>query len=250
MQYIGAHRSQFAMLLNAKGSKLAVEAQDEDMPGTGTIYVAPPDRHMLLEAGVIRVTCGPKEHHARPSTDPLFRSAALELGPRAIGVVFTDMLDDGNAGLRAIKDCGGTVVVQAPPDAYEPCMPRSALAVVHADHVVPRAQMAAVLLGIAQAGDRVGVGVGVGAGKRAIFTAPSALRSLAAAQEPVTDSALWSRLRALQGKEAILRRLAEVHASNPSSAAGCEDQANQLAAVSTALRGLALRAPSPAKFEA
>jgi two-component system chemotaxis response regulator CheB len=97
------------------------------VPAAGTIHVAPPDHHMLLENGVIRVTRGPKEHHARPAIDPLFRSAALELGPRAIGVVLTGMLDDGSAGLRAIKDCGGTAVVQDPADAYEPSMPRAAL---------------------------------------------------------------------------------------------------------------------------
>ncbi len=302
VQHIGAHRSQLAMLLNAKGPNLAVEAQDGDVPSAGTIHVAPPDRHMLLEDGVIRLTRGPKEHHARPAIDPLFRSAALELGPRAIGVVLTGMLDDGSAGLRAIKDCGGTVVVQDPTDAFEPSMPRSALAVVEADHVVPLAQMAAVLLRIAKAGDGSDAGagerrpsrppqalrrehaVGVAGGAMenlrqiatpSTFTCPDcggvlfelddkrpvryrchtghafSLRSLAATQEQVTDSALWSSLRALQEKEAILRRLAEVQrASDPASAAGCEDEADQLAAVSTALRRLTLKAPSPANFEA
>ncbi|MDH6165489.1 two-component system chemotaxis response regulator CheB [Variovorax boronicumulans] len=296
VQHIGAHRSQLAMLLNARGPNLAVEAQDGDVPSAGTIHVAPPDRHMLLEDGVIRLTRGPKEHHARPAIDPLFRSAALELGPRAIGVVLTGMLDDGSAGLRAIKDCGGTVVVQDPTDAYEPSMPRSALAVVEADHVVPLAELAAVLLRIAQAGDgerppssppqslrrEHAVGVAGGAMENlkqiatpSTFTCPDcggvlfelddkrpvryrchtghafSLRSLAATQEQVTDSALWSSLRALQEKEAILRRLAEVQrASDPASAAGCEVEADQLAAVSTALRGLTLKAPSPANFEA
>jgi two-component system chemotaxis response regulator CheB len=77
------------------------------------------------------------------------------------------------------------------------------------------------------------------------------LRSLAATQEQVTDSALWTSLRALQEKEAILRRLAEVQRpADPASAADCEDEADQLAAVSAALRKLTLKAPSPANFEA
>ena len=152
VQHIGAHRSELALLMNARGPNLAVQASDGDVPAAGTIHVAPPDHHMLLERGLIRVVRGPKEHHARPAIDPLFRSAALELGVGAIGVVLTGMLDDGSSGLRAIKDCGGTAVVQDPADAFEPSMPRAALAVVRADHVVPMAEMAALLLALVLAG--------------------------------------------------------------------------------------------------
>ncbi|MBG6077678.1 chemotaxis protein CheB [Polaromonas sp. CG_9.11] len=149
VQHIGAHRSELWKLVNARGPNAAVTASEGDVPRPGTIYIAPPDQHMLLDGHVIRLSRGPKEHHARPAIDPLFRSAALNYGPRAIGVVLTGMLDDGSDGLRAIKDCGGTAVVQDPADAHAPSMPRSALACVYADHVVPLAALGPLLYDLA-----------------------------------------------------------------------------------------------------
>lgn len=97
VQHIGAHRSKLWKRAAARGPNAAVAASDGDVSRPGTIYIAPPDQHMLLDGPVIRLSSGPKEHHARPAIDLLFRSAALHHGPRAIGVVLT--------GLRAIKDC-------------------------------------------------------------------------------------------------------------------------------------------------
>ena len=149
VQHIGARPSELAHLLDRRGPNRAVHASDGDVPVAGTIYVAPPDHHMLLEDGVVRLNRGPKEHHARPAIDPLFRSAALTCGPAAIGVVLTGGLDDGSAGLRAIKDCGGIAVVQDPQEAHEPSMPRAALAAVEPDHVVRLAQLPDLLLRLA-----------------------------------------------------------------------------------------------------
>jgi two-component system chemotaxis response regulator CheB len=112
---------------------------------SGTLHVAPPDRHMLLEGDVLRLTHGPKENHARPAIDPLFRSAALSWGPRVIGVILTGQMDDGAAGLKAIHECGGVTIVQDPATAVEPEMPRNALAAVPADHCVPLAEIAPLL---------------------------------------------------------------------------------------------------------
>jgi two-component system chemotaxis response regulator CheB len=78
--------------------------------------------------------------------DPLFRSAALSLGPRVIGVVLTGGLDDGTAGLQAIKQCGGLAVVQDPADAEDPGMPGAALEAVEVDHCVPLARIAPLLV--------------------------------------------------------------------------------------------------------
>ncbi|MDA8447399.1 chemotaxis protein CheB [Paracidovorax valerianellae] len=150
VQHIGSMRSHLPDLLNTRGPNRALTARDGDVPQPGTIYIAPSDHHMLLEGGVVRLSRGPKEHHARPAIDPLFRSAALDCGARAVGVVLTGMLDDGTAGLRAIKDCGGIAVVQDPEDAYEPSMPRSALACVEVDHVVPLGGLGALLCQLAQ----------------------------------------------------------------------------------------------------
>ncbi|SDH42668.1 chemotaxis protein CheB [Variovorax sp. OV700] len=150
VQHIGAHRSQLASLLSGRGPNRAVEGNEGEVPTPGTIYIAPPDHHMLLEGGLVRLTRGPKEHHARPAIDPLFRSAALDCGPRAVGVVLTGMLDDGSAGLRAIKDCGGIAVVQDPAEAHEPGMPQSAMAAVQVDHVVALREMGRLLFELAQ----------------------------------------------------------------------------------------------------
>lgn len=154
VQHIGAHQSHLPELLDARGPNRAVVARHGDRPVAGTIHVSPPDHHMLLKAGRIRLLRGPKEHHARPAINPLFRSAALERGPAVIGVILSGMLDDGAAGLKAIKDCGGIAVVQDPSDASEPGMPRNALASVNADHVARARDIAGLLTRLARSGGR------------------------------------------------------------------------------------------------
>jgi len=148
VQHIGANPSILPELMNNRGPNRAVHARDGDVPKAGTIYVAPPDQHMLLERNRISLNAGPKENHSRPAIDPLFRSAALHWGRRVIGVILSGQLDDGAAGLQAIKDCGGRAVVQAPSDAVEPSMPRSALASVEADVCLPVRELAAALVGM------------------------------------------------------------------------------------------------------
>lgn len=111
----------------------------------GHLYLAPPDRHLLVKNGHLLVTKGPRENNYRPAADTLFRSAAVEFDSHVIGVVLTGMLHDGTAGLDFIKRCGGTAVVQDPADAEFPSMPESALRHVPIDHVVPIDAMGALL---------------------------------------------------------------------------------------------------------
>jgi two-component system chemotaxis response regulator CheB len=121
-------------------------AVDGEMIKSGRIYVALPDRHLLIEQEHIRLTRGPKENHFRPAIDPLFRSAAYAYGSRVIGVVLTGNLDDGTAGLWAIKDRGGVTIVQNPEEALFPSMPRSALANVAVDYCLRLDEIAPTLV--------------------------------------------------------------------------------------------------------
>jgi two-component system chemotaxis response regulator CheB len=110
----------------------------------GKIYIAPVDRHLLLEDGKVFVTHGPRENRFRPAINPLFRSAAVAHRHRVIGVILTGMLDDGAAGLWAVKQCGGIAVVQS--DAQFDEMPRYALQNVEVDHHVPLAEIGPLLV--------------------------------------------------------------------------------------------------------
>jgi two-component system chemotaxis response regulator CheB len=100
------------------------------------------------------LTQGPKENWARPAIDPLFRSAALSFGARAIGIVLTGNLDDGTAGLQAIKSCGGIAMVEDPATAFAPSMPASALEAVTADYVLPLDAIGTKLQELIMQGDR------------------------------------------------------------------------------------------------
>ncbi len=131
-------------------------ARDGEAWERGHVYMAPPDNHLLVKGQHLLVTKGARENRSRPGIDPLFRSAAVSHGPRVIGVVLTGMLDDGTAGLVAIRKCGGVTVVQDPGEAAYPAMPQSALANLKVDHCVRLAVMGALLdeLSRARAGRR------------------------------------------------------------------------------------------------
>ena len=121
-------------------------AIDNEAIQPSRIYVAPPDHHLLVESGHIRVTKGPKENRFRPSIDVLFRSAALCYGNQVIGVVLTGLLDDGASGLYAVKDQGGKAIVQDPFDALHASMPIQAMKTVEVDHCLPVAKIGALLV--------------------------------------------------------------------------------------------------------
>ncbi|MGI4739715.1 MAG: chemotaxis protein CheB [Janthinobacterium lividum] len=133
-------------VLNQQNTLPATNAVDYEAIIPGRIYVAPPDKHLLLEQGRVRVTRGPKENRFRPAVDPLFRSAAAIYGPRVIGIVLSGALDDGTAGLWTIKSRGGLAIVQEPMEAQAPSMPESALAAVAVDYCVAMADMAPLLV--------------------------------------------------------------------------------------------------------
>jgi two-component system, chemotaxis family, protein-glutamate methylesterase/glutaminase len=112
----------------------------------GHIYIAPPNRHMLLGEGRIQLTNGPREHGHRPAVDPLFRTAARTYGARVVGVLLSGTLDDGTEGLLAIKRFHGVTVVQDPAEALYPGMPKSAIEEVGVDHVEPVGRIGSLLV--------------------------------------------------------------------------------------------------------
>jgi two-component system, chemotaxis family, protein-glutamate methylesterase/glutaminase len=147
VQHMEAHNSGEPLLrrLNRHKAFQPKLAEDGDRLRPGRIYIAPPDSHLLVKKDKMLVTKGARENRHRPAIDPLFRSAAVAHGARVIGVVLTGMLDDGTAGLMAIKRCGGVTVVQDPRDAAYSGMPVNALNNVDVDFCVAVAEMGPLL---------------------------------------------------------------------------------------------------------
>lgn len=120
-------------------------AQEGDRLVPGQVLVAPPDRHLIVDAESVRVRAGPPENRARPAVDAMFRSVACSHRGRAIALVLTGYMDDGASGALPIRRCGGVVIVQDPQDAAVPDMPRNTLAVLDPDHMAPLRAIPALL---------------------------------------------------------------------------------------------------------
>ena len=149
-QHVASHSpGMLPYLLSKAGPLRAVHPKSGTIFEPGTVYVAPPDRHMLLEKGHIRLSHGPHENLARPAIDPLFRSAAANYGPAVVGVVLTGQLNDGTSGLLAIKDRGGFTIVQEPSEATARSMPLSAIRHMKVDRVCTLEQMSHLLVELA-----------------------------------------------------------------------------------------------------
>jgi two-component system chemotaxis response regulator CheB len=138
-------RSRLDEILTDGGALPAGFARDDEMLQRGRIYLAPPERHLIVNGERLRLGVGPRENNARPAIDPMLRSAAACCGGRTVGVILTGNLADGAAGLQALKRCGGITVVQDPRDAAFPDMPTAAMSRSQPDHVVKLADMPAVL---------------------------------------------------------------------------------------------------------
>jgi len=111
----------------------------------GVIYLAPPDNHLLVARDHVVVGRGARENGWRPSINNLFRSAAAAYNSRVIAIILTGMLDDGATGMRAVKRCGGSCIVQDPNEADYPDMPLSVLDAMEVDHVTSLSKIGSVL---------------------------------------------------------------------------------------------------------
>jgi two-component system chemotaxis response regulator CheB len=125
-----------------------VVATDAIAVQRGHIYLAPPNQHMILIRDQIVVGHGPKENSWRPSIDVLFRSAAAAYNSHTIGIILTGFLNDGTAGMIALKQSGGICIVQDPNEAEFPDMPLSVLNNLQVDHSISLANMSEVLSGL------------------------------------------------------------------------------------------------------
>jgi two-component system chemotaxis response regulator CheB len=141
-------KSYLAQILGRRAEMAVWEAADGGRIEHGRVYVAQPDRHLLVANDHIHLTRGPKEGLHRPSINVTFRSAAMTYGPRVIGIVLSGLLDDGAAGLWEIAQEGGTTIVQDPEDAAFPSMPLNAIDGARVDFRLKAAEMGGVVTGL------------------------------------------------------------------------------------------------------
>jgi two-component system chemotaxis response regulator CheB len=231
--------SALAGILARAGPLPCRPARDRDALEPGTIFVAPPDRHLVVEDGVVRLSVGPRENGHRPAVDVLFRSAAAAWHDRVVGVVLSGTRDDGAAGLAAIKASGGAAVVQDPEEAMYSGMPANALAHVAVDAVVPAALIAQTVSAIVRGQDppsgpeRVQYAADRSGGTSLTSVCPEcggvltehhragmlqwqchvghrySPRSLADAQGDRVEQAMWTAVRMLRDRSALLSRMAD-----------------------------------------
>lgn len=146
----GSRVSHLAEILSSHTALPVLNPVPDTAVEPGTIYVAPPDYHLLIERNErISLWHGPKENNFRPAINPLFRSAADVYGSRVVGVILTGSLDEGVAGLAWVKRHGGIAIVQDPQEALFPSMPESALQNVAVDYVVRVSAVAPLLVQLA-----------------------------------------------------------------------------------------------------
>jgi two-component system, chemotaxis family, protein-glutamate methylesterase/glutaminase len=148
--HISRGRSYLPEILTRAGRLPASHPEDGQPLEYGRIYIAPPDHHMIVETGKVRIAHSASENGVRPAVDPLFRSAARVYGGRVVGVILTGTLDDGTAGIAAVREAGGVTIVQSPDEAVAPGMPRSAIASGKVDHVLPLRDIAVLLAALVE----------------------------------------------------------------------------------------------------
>jgi two-component system chemotaxis response regulator CheB len=141
------HRSLMAEILSRRTALPVVQAEHGQRAQRGTVYIAPPNRHLLVNSGGrMSLTETELVHFVRPSADLLFESVAASYRDRAIAVVLTGCGQDGAMGVRAIKKMGGTVIVQDQQSSEFQGMPRAAFRTGDCDFVLPLRDIASALV--------------------------------------------------------------------------------------------------------
>lgn len=148
-----------ASLLQDRTSLHVCEVEDKAPIEPGSVFVAPPDYHLLVEDGYFSLSTDEPVRFSRPSIDVTFESAADAYGSQAVGVVLTGANADGAVGLRRIYDRGGLAFVQRPDTAESPAMPAAAAEAVPRAQVLTIPEIAAALRALpaaARAGHEIG----------------------------------------------------------------------------------------------
>jgi two-component system, chemotaxis family, protein-glutamate methylesterase/glutaminase len=129
--------NQWINMLSYKSNLRLKEADEKEKIEKGTIYIAPPNYHLLIEKNkTFSLTIDERVSYARPSIDVLFESAADAYKNKLVGVILTGSNNDGTNGLKRIKMLGGLTIAQDPENAESSYMPASAIAAVDIDHVL------------------------------------------------------------------------------------------------------------------
>ncbi|MEV1018770.1 chemotaxis protein CheB [Streptomyces sp. NPDC050264] len=145
------HRTVLAEILNRRTGLAVKLAEQDETAFAGTVYIAPPDRHLLVRPdGTLSLSRSELVHFLRPSADLLFESVAGAYGPRAIAVVLTGTGNDGAMGVDAVKSRGGTVIAQDPRTAEFRGMPEAAVGTGAVDFVLPLEEIPAVIRGLVE----------------------------------------------------------------------------------------------------
>ena len=140
-----SHKSQMASLLARKTRKPVKEAEANEPLVPGTIYVGPPDEHLLVSRGRIRLAHSRLVRFSRPSIDMMFSSVAATYGEKSIGIILSGSNRDGADGIAAIRSAGGTTIAQDPATAEFRIMPQAAIDTGCVDYVVPLHEIGFVL---------------------------------------------------------------------------------------------------------
>lgn len=141
-----AHKSWMANLLGRSTQLQVKQAEHNEIMLPGTVYIAPPDEHLLVGPGKLQLAHTQLVHFSRPSIDLLFESVAGTYGSRSMGVVLSGSGSDGAAGIRALKEAGGTTIAQKPDEAEFSPMPMAAVETGCIDFVVPLEKIGEVLM--------------------------------------------------------------------------------------------------------
>lgn len=138
-------------LLRMKSGLNIKEIEDKTLLKPGRVHIAPADYHLLFEKNqILSLDISEKVNYSRPSIDIAFESASDAFGDKVVAVLLSGANADGTEGLIAVKNNGGTVVVQTPESADVPFMPAYAIDRVDADHVLSASGMVALINGMAQ----------------------------------------------------------------------------------------------------